>query len=242
MANRTDQIIESDDGFAPVTWILDGDRVKFIWHETAEVFNSDFWFESLCADRAIRSEWQAEITRRAGSDFFDVLCDVRDGLVGPDPSLVFLSLKETFARYGVNLDVEPHPWHGDVIARALELRAGRYTPKDGPVTFRIDQDRVVWRWTEIERHGTKSSFEDSLTEQEDDELAMRSDIEVRIAMSVAVKHLARFDDPSLVFLAVHEYFLDPGNGGVTFEFAPHPEHGDVLERARRIRDGLSTSD
>ena len=43
--------------------------------------------------------------------------------------------------------------------------------------------------------------------------------------------------PALTFLALHDYFRDPYNGAVIFEFAPHPEHGDVLERARRILAG-----
>jgi hypothetical protein len=235
MVNRTDQIIESDDGFAPVTWTLDSDRVKFIWRETAEL-SGNRWFDSLCEDWAFREEWQTEIARRAGSDFLDVLHDAKDPLNRfDDPSLSLLALKETFAQYGVTLEMEPHPWHGDVIARALELRAaGRSGPEYGPATWRIDRDRVVWRWEAIERYGNPSDFEDILTEPEMDELTLRGDLEVRIRMNMAVEHINRFEDPSLTFLAVHEYFRDPRHGDVTFEFEPHPEHGDVLERARRI--------
>ena len=240
MAGRTERIIESDHGFAPLTWVLDRDRVEFIWHETAEVFGNKLWIESmLYNDSGFTEEWREELARRKGESFFDVLVEACAGLGSQaDPSLVLLALKETFGRYGVTLDLEPHPWRGDVIARALELRAAdRSRPEYPPVTWTIGVDRVVSLWTEIEDDGPEDAVEDLLYEREADELTLRGEIEVRIALESAVEHLDEDADPSLTFLALHDYFRDPYHGDVIFEFAPHPEHGDVLERARRIRAG-----
>jgi hypothetical protein len=238
MAQRTDRNIESDHGFAPRTWVLDRDRVQYIWHETAEVFGNKLWVESMLGnDSGFTPEWRQEMARRKGGDFFDVLVEACSGLGNDDdPSLVFLALQETFGRYSVTLELEPHPWHGDVIARALRLReAGHTRPDYPPVTWRLDEDRVVSLWDDIENEGPESAVEFMLDDQEADELTLRGEIEVGIALESAVEHLDEEADPSLTFLALHAYFRDPYNGNVTFEFAPHPEHGDVLQRARRIR-------
>jgi hypothetical protein len=239
MANRTDRTIESDHSFAPVTWTLDQDRVKFIWRETIAVFGDGTWMQSVRGDKGIPHEWQDEIARRGGSEFSDVIFEAVGRLTRDhDPGLVLLALRDTFGRYNVILDIEPHPWHGDVIARALDLRAaGRTRPEYAPVTWWFDEDRVVRMWDHV-RWSSPDDIMCELSEQELDELALRRGLGIGVLMSVATDHLKTSVDPSVAFLAVHDYFHGPDNGDVAFEFAPHPEHGDVLPRARQINDAM----
>jgi hypothetical protein len=239
MVDRTERMVESDHGFAPLTWTLDRRRVEFIWHETAEVFGNSMWIDSICGGKGIPDEWQRELARRKGGSFFSVLVEaIGDLSPDDDPSLVFLALQETCLRYGVTLLVEPHPRHGDVIARAEGLRAGsRSRPERGPVTWAVEEERVVTLWNEIGAFGPGHAVVVLLDEEERDELTLRGGIEVGIALEDAVRHVDEDADPSLTFLALHDYFRDPGKGGVTLEFAPHPEHGDVLARARRTDAG-----
>jgi hypothetical protein len=41
----------------------------------------------------------------------------------------------------------------------------------------------------------------------------------------------------VILLALRDYFIDPHRGGVTLDYATHPVHGDVLERAGRTLAG-----
>jgi hypothetical protein len=238
MVDRTERIIESDHGFAPVTWTLDSERVEFIWNETEEVFGNSMWFDSICTDEGIPEEWQDEIAQRAEADFFDVVGAAVGDLdpADADPSLVFLGLREMFGQYGVTLDVEPHPWHGDVIARAQERRAGGPPQRDyAPVTWTVNEERVVRLWEDIKNFGPGDAAAGMfLYPSQEDELRLRGREAANSALRRAVGDVDRWADPSLTYLALHEYFRQPYHGEVTFEFAPHPEYGDVLERARRI--------
>jgi hypothetical protein len=233
--DRTERIIESDHGFAPVTWTLDSDRVEFIWGETEAVFGNTMWFDSIF-DAGIPVEWHDEFALRADTDLYDAVSEAV-GDLDPDhadPSLVFLGLKEMFGRYGVTLEIEPHPEYGDVIALAQECLPGRPLPDYPPATWTIHEERVVALWDDIENLKTPYVVGMFLSDDQQYELWLRGGTKVPIAVMLAVQHLDKNADPSLAFLAVHEYFSQPYKGDVTFEFAPHPVHGDVLERARRI--------
>jgi len=232
--------------FEPLTWAMDAEQVVFIWTETRDVFGNKLWFESMLYGPGLPEEWQDELAERSGEDVVDVLVEAVGDLRDPDPSLAFLGLHDTFARYGVTLQIPPHPHHGDLLVRArglVDADASRptYTPQSWP----LGAECVASLWQQIEslrghtrREVASRQVAEALAacmgDERADELSLRCRKALSVAVYIAVNHLPSDADPSLVLEAVRDFFRDPFHGDVTLEFAPHPEHGDVLARARQL--------
>jgi hypothetical protein len=113
---RTERTIGTSPGFHPVTWTFDEEQVETIWADTEDYFNNKLWVESMVYG-VFYAQWQQEVERRAGRDFFEVLvdavCDIPDD---PYPGLVFLGFQQEFARYRITTEFAPHPVFGDVLS------------------------------------------------------------------------------------------------------------------------------
>jgi hypothetical protein len=210
----------------PLTWTMTRDQVEFIWKETREVFHNKLWFESmLYADVGLPGEWQAELERRSGLDVMDVLIEAVGDLRDPDPSLVFLGLHDTFARYGITLQIAPHPIHGDVLARARELvGSGASRPAYAPVTWHLDAGCVAGLRTEIEvsrrdAGRVADALADCLGDARADELSLRCGEELRIAVYIAINKVPSDADTGDILLALRDWFSSRYHGEVTLEFA-----------------------
>jgi hypothetical protein len=230
----------------PLTWTMDAEQLEFIWTETREVFGNKLWFESMLDGPGLPEEWQDELAERSGQDIFDVLVEAVGDLRDPDPSLVFLGLHDAFARYGVTLEIPPHRHHGDVLVRARELvDSGASRPTYVQQLWPLDAACTASLWLQIEtarvdtrREMVSRQIADALAaclgDERADELSLRCQKQLSVAVYIAVNRLAADADPSLFFAAMRDFFRDPRHGDVTLEFAPHPEHGDVLARARQL--------
>jgi hypothetical protein len=230
----------------PLTWTMDTEQVEFIWTETREVFGNKLWFESMLDGPGLPEQWQDELAERSGQDIVDVLVEAVGDLRDPDPSLVFLGLHDACARYGVTLEIPPHPYHGDLLVRArglVDMDASRptYTQQVWPLGaecvanlwLQIETARVDARREVVSRQ-IAESLAACLGDERADELSLRCREQLSVAVHIAVNRLPSHADPSLVFAAMRDFFRDPDHGDVTLEFAPHPEHGDVLARARPL--------
>jgi len=228
------------DDAPPLTWTLTTEQVEFIWKETREVFGNKLWFESMMyAREGIPAEWQDELERRSGQDIVDTLTEAVGDLRDPDPSLVFLGLRDTFARYGITLDVAPHPIHGDVLERARGLTAtGRSRPPYGPVVWRLDAACLASLRSAIEtsRRDTRREIQagtvadalaDCLGDARADELSLRCGEELRIAVYIAANKVPPDADADTVLLAMRDWFADRHHGQVTLEFATGAANSDV---------------
>jgi hypothetical protein len=213
------------DDAPPLTWTLTREQVQFIWKETREVFHNKLWFESmLYADIGLPAEWQDELERRSGQDIMDVLIEAVGDLRDPDPSLVFLGLHDMFARYGITLEIAPHPIHGDVLTRARELvESGVSRPEYTPVTWTLDETCVATLWREIEVSRRDAgriadALADCLGEARADELSLRCGEELRIAVYIAINNVPAEADAGTVLLALRDWFSSRYHGEVTLEF------------------------
>jgi hypothetical protein len=227
----------------PLTWTMDAAQVEFIWKESREVFGNKLWFESMLYGPGLPEPWQRELARRSGENIMEVVLEAVGDLREPDPSLVFLGLHDTFARYRVTLEIPPHPIHGDLLARARGLvAAGASRPTYAPAVWHLDGEDVAALWQASYTPGSQHRrfadiFEGCLGDVRADELSLRYGGEIPVAVYSALHDLAQDADPSLTLLALREYFADRYHGAVTLEYAPHPMHGHVLERARRALAG-----
>jgi hypothetical protein len=210
----------------PLTWTMTTDQVEFIWKETREVFENKLWFESmLYADVGLPGEWQAELERRSGLDIMDVLIEAVGDLRDPDPSLVFHGLHDTFARYGITLNVADHPIHGDVLARARELvESGASRPVYAPVTWHLNRECVATLRDEIEVSGRDAgriadALVDCLGAARADELSLRCGEELRIAVYIAINKVPADAGTGDVLLAMRDWFSSRYHGEVTLDFA-----------------------
>jgi hypothetical protein len=223
------------DDAPPLTWTLTTEQVEFMWKETREVFGNKLWFESmLYADIGLPAEWQDELERRAGADIMDVLIEAVGDLRDPDQSLVFLGLHDTFARYGITLDGTWHPIHGDLLARADALvEAGESRPAYAAATWHLDAGCVARLWdlfdlTRRDEGRIADAWPTVLGPARADELSLRCGEELRIAVYIATNSAGPDVDPAVALTALRDWFAHPYHGQVTLEYAPHPEHGDVL--------------
>jgi hypothetical protein len=217
------------DDAPPLTWTMTRDQVEWIWKETREVFGNKLWFESMMyADDGIPEEWQEELARRSGQDIVDTLTEAVGDLRDPDPSLVFRGLHDTFARYGITLNIRSHPVHGDVLERARELvDSGVSRPAYGPVTWNLDAECVASLRDAIEVSDRDSAevadaLADCLGARRADELSLRCGEELRIAVYIAMNKAPADADTGDVLLAMRDWFASPYHGQVTLEYAPHP--------------------
>ena len=114
------------DAFDPLTWTMDPAQVEFIWKQSREVFGNKLWFERMLYGPGLPAPWQEELTRRAGEGIMEVLLEAVGDLREPDPSLVFLGLRDAFARahretgrssFGKVLTVEQVPAALEAFAR-----------------------------------------------------------------------------------------------------------------------------
>ena len=226
----------------PLRWTMRTYQVEFIWNKTRENFENKLWFEAMMYARGgLPAEWQEELLRRSGHEHIvDVLMEAVEDLRDPDPSLVYLALHDAFDRYGITLEVMPHPIHGDVLARARDLvEAGVSHPENAAVTWPLGADCVaeLWRLIDLSRRDDRQiadALGEGLGARRADELSLRCGEELRLAVHLATNDLGAGTDPSVVLWALREWFASPDHGQVTLEFAAHPEHGDVLARAGRL--------
>jgi len=220
----------------PLTWTMDPAQVAFIWTRSRDVFGNKLWFESMLYGPGLPEPWQRELARRSGEEIMEVLLEAVGDLREPDPSLVFLGLHDTFARYRVALEIPPHPIHGDLLARARDLlAAGASRPTYPPVVWHLGAEDVAALWQASYTRGRLADiFEGCLGDVRADELSLRYGGEVPVAVYSALHDLAQDADPSLTLSALRDYFADRYHGAVTLEYAPHPVHGDVLSRAHRV--------
>jgi len=216
----------------PLTWTLDEDGVDRVWSETRQVLHNKLWYDSMYG--VIPHGWQAELERRSGRSFGDVLRAVQavDGLDRdhPDPSLVFLGLHREFARYGVTLRFAPHRLHGDVLNRAQQIEVG--TPPAEQDGWDLDTEDVVTLW-DLAAEGIEYGSDASDDSARDLAEMLPSDIldayerrvgEARIALSDLFEDVDEDTSPREVLLHLQRLLA---KDGVVVRFAPHPEHGHI---------------
>src|SRR5262245_41535182 len=208
-----------ESGPPQATWRLHADSVSYIWKSTRQVFGNKLWVSDMM--ESFPQELQDDIEGRGG-DFFDLVIDAsQDYSLGQDPSLIFPAFQREMATFGVVLEFEPHPRHGDVVARAHEIEAGRPVP--GPAAYLLDAATVEYLWLGV---GTRSSYlKDRLPDDLLDDIEMASGGEAFLVLDDIADDLGKDADPSLWFLGLRK--LCAGLG-IEVGFADHPEHGDVL--------------
>jgi hypothetical protein len=219
------------DSRAQLTWVMDAELMEFIWTETREVFGNKLWFESVLDWEGLPEQWQDTLVQRSGQSIVDVLVEAVGDLRDPDPSLVFLGLHETCARYRIILEIPPHPQHGDLLQRARGLRdAGLSRPAYARQTWAVDGDCVaaLGRAIVAARKDTRlairarqiaDALADCLGDERADELSLRCGEELSTAVYIAIKPLSADADVSLVLAAIRDFFRDPRNGDIVLEFA-----------------------
>jgi hypothetical protein len=222
------------DGRDQLNWVMDPELVEFLWTETREVFGTKLWFESVLDWEGIPERWQDELVRRSGQSIVDVLIEAVGDLREPDPSLVFLGLHETCARYQIILEIPPHPQRGDLLQRARALRdAGLTRPAYARQTWALESESVValGRAIEAARKDTRPEIRarriadvlaDCLGDERADELSLRCGEELSIAVYIAIKPLSADAEMSLILSAIRDFFRDPHHGDIVLEFAPRP--------------------
>ena len=104
------------------------------------------------------------------------------------------------------------------------------------MTWPLDAGCVaeLWRLFDLTRRDDgriAGALADCLGPARADELSLRCGEELRIAVYIATNDLGPDVDPGVALTALRDWFASPYHGQVTLEYAPHPDHGDVLARA-----------
>jgi hypothetical protein len=214
-----------ESGSPQVSWHLDAETVSYIWKSTRQVIGNKLWVSDMMD--SFPQELQDEIDGRGG-DFFDVVIDAAHGYsLGVDPSMIFAAFQREMATFGVNLEFAPHPRHGDVVARARDIEAGRPVP--GPGAYILDAATVDNLWSAVESHS--DYVKDRLPEDLLDDVEMASGGEAFLVLSGITDDLPKDADPSLWFSGLRKVCAGLG---IEVGFADHPEHGDLLARAAAL--------
>jgi hypothetical protein len=220
----------------PVVWFVESDDVDTIWRSTNEVFGNSLWHTDV--DEVLDSDRYREVANlveeRSGQSLFNCVMDAVANRFPKDSSEVFAYLHRAFAEYGVDLQFADHYRYGNLLERAARSEAGEPTD-DPPRVHVFDEWSVVGLWNNIENNGYEDcSPTDWLDADYADDIQQVVDGGTIVAVGEMVDGLPPDADPSLFYQALQRV---SAGYGIHVTFAPHPEHGDVLERAARITAG-----